>query len=74
MNSTVVVMHLKNDPLSVLGACPSLGPCVRPWTVLRRALDYKSGGSCTDPHSPCDLGQVLHSLLGGRGAIKQVYH
>lgn len=52
--------------MSLEPSCPSLGPWVTPWTELERALDYKSGGLST-PHSPCDLGQAISSLLGKGG-------
>ena len=52
---------------------PSLGPWVRHWAVLERALESKSGDPST-LRSPCNLGQAISSPLGSGGCGKPSNH
>ena len=60
-------------PLSLEPRYPSLGPWVRHWAVLERALESKSGDPST-LRSPCNLGQAISSPLGRGGCGKPSNH
>ena len=60
-------------PLSLEPRYPSLGPWVRHWAVLERALESKSGDPSTF-RSPCNLGQAISSPLGSGGCGKPSNH